>query len=100
MRMSPHYYLRYAYMDQHTLQALQSDTLRHKSGQQIKVVITFKPRKVRDCMAGSNGSLLNGEWQHRQCEKKDMHLNEIRRSTLNKSGNGSMMATYPQRVIV
>lgn len=38
----------------------------HKSGQQIKVVITFKPRKVKDCMAGSNWSLLNREQQCRQ----------------------------------
>lgn len=38
----------------------------HKSGQQIKVVITFKPGKVKDCMAGSNGSALNREWQSRQ----------------------------------
>lgn len=72
----------------------------HKSGQQIKVVITFKPRKVKDCMAGSNGSPLNREWQSRQTVwKADMHLNEIWRSTADKGRNGSLMATWPQRII-
>lgn len=64
------YYLLYAYMypphahinthSRHSSQ-LQIHSGMHKSGQQIKVVITFKPRKVKDCMAGSNGSLLNRE---------------------------------------
>lgn len=72
----------------------------HKSGQQIKVVITFKPRKVKDCMVGSNGSPLNREWQSRQTVwKVDMHLNEIWRSTADKGRNGSLMATRPQRII-
>lgn len=73
----------------------------HKSGQQIKVVITFKPRKVKDCMAGSNGSPLNREQRSGQTAwAADMHLNEIWRSGADKGGaNDSLMATRPQRII-
>lgn len=82
------------------LSQLQIHSGMHKSGQQIKVVITFKPRKVKDCMAGSNGSPLNREWQSWQTVwKADMHLNEIWRSTADKGRNGSLMATWPQRII-
>ena len=44
----------------------------------MKVVITFKTREVKDCVAESNGSLLNGEQElNETVGETDTHLNEM-----------------------